>query len=136
MSWEKINEMFPDGGVNIDGKFVTNEEIKNNGTDSISFPMERTIRGATQEIKRHSYYPNGDYEVTLEYSVFPPNPIDGVPLLNAYAQKEFNDFCYKHDIPYSPISMGNCSIEYIANMNNCECEDSQPLTFEEFIQQQ
>lgn len=47
MSWEKINEMFPDGWVGIDNDPVPIQDIINQNIDMISYTTQRQIRVAT-----------------------------------------------------------------------------------------
>lgn len=71
MAWENINEMFPEGGIYIDDKYLTNDEIRNSETQVVSYIKTKPVRTMTQEILRYSYYANGDFTITKEYDIFP-----------------------------------------------------------------
>lgn len=71
MAWENINEMFPNGGVQIDEKWLSNEEIINNDIKVISYLKFRTVRGMRQENIRYTYTCDGDFTITKEYDIFP-----------------------------------------------------------------
>ena len=71
MAWENINEMFPNGGVQIDNKWLSNEEIINSDTKVISYLKFRTVRGMRQENIRYTYTSDGDFTITKEYDIFP-----------------------------------------------------------------
>lgn len=43
-----------------------------------------------ENVIEYKFYSNGDMTARTIYNIFPPKKIDGIPLLNVYAQKMIN----------------------------------------------
>lgn len=89
--WEKINEMFPNGGTTLDGQFHTNEQIIDSGLDTIVSYIQKPVRSMIENQLEYTYYANGDMTARTVYNVFPPKLIDNFAPLNVYGQKILND---------------------------------------------
>lgn len=89
--WEKINEMFPNGGTILDGKFYTNEQIAASDLDTIVSYIQKPVRSMMENQMEFTYYANGDMTARTIYNVFPPKFIDNFAPLNVYGQKILND---------------------------------------------
>lgn len=89
--WEKINKIFPEGGIDIGGEYLTNDAIKNSHLDSIVTNIFKPVRSMLEYQIEYTYYSNGNMIAKTVYNVFPPDMIDGIPLLNVYGQKILND---------------------------------------------
>lgn len=71
MAWENIDQMFPQGGVEIDGEWISNQDLIKNGTQIVSYIKIRPVRSMVQEMLRYTYTANGDFTISKEYDVFP-----------------------------------------------------------------
>lgn len=133
MAWENIDQMFPQGGVEIDGEWISNQDLIDEGMQVVSYIKIKPVRSMVQEMLRYTYTADGNFTIAKEYDIFPQHCIDGVPLLNAYAQKEFNDFC--HDIRfYDDVSNGTYSGDMKENTEeSCECNDCNTESFDNFL---
>lgn len=88
--WEKINEIFPNGGTFLDGVYYTNDEIQKSGVSDITTYIQKPVREMLENVIEYKFYSNGDMTARTIYNIFPPKKIDGIPLLNVYAQKMIN----------------------------------------------
>lgn len=88
--WEKINEIFPNGGTYLDGEYHTNKEIQESGIDNITSYIQRPVREMLENQMKYTFYANGDMSAETIYNVFPPKMVDGISLLNVYAQRMLN----------------------------------------------
>lgn len=89
--WEKIDEMFPLGGLDIGGEYLTNDAIKNSNLNSIVTNIFKPVRSMLEYQIEYTYYSNGNMIAKTIYNVFPPKMVDNTPLLNVYGQKILND---------------------------------------------
>lgn len=97
MAWEKINEMFPRGGLYIsDNQWLSNEEILNSDLDYIDAIYYKRIRSSLENEEHMVYYPNGDMDRYYTYMALPYNPVGGVSLFNAYGSKIHKRYLEEH----------------------------------------
>lgn len=89
--WEKINEMFPNGKVMLDGQLFSNEQIASSDLETIVSYIQKPVRSMIENQVEYTYYANGNMTARTVYNVFPPKVIDNTPLLNVYGQKILND---------------------------------------------
>lgn len=91
MAWEKINEMFPDGGTYSDNGWITNEYIKANNLKQVELTLLKPVREMIQQKEKIIWYNDGRMDRFYTYDVFPYHNIDNIPLFNIYGQKIYND---------------------------------------------
>lgn len=89
--WEKINEIFPNGGTMLEDKYYTNEQIAASDLDTIVNYIQKPVRSMIENQMEFTYYANGDMTARTIYNVFPPKLIDNFAPLNVYGQKILND---------------------------------------------
>lgn len=106
MSWDFLDDAILNEGVVIDDNWLSIDEIKRNDPNILSFCKIKTVREIPLEINRLTYTRDGDFTITREYDIFPPELIDGQPLLNAYAQLAYNTFARDNNYE-SPFSLGS-----------------------------
>lgn len=92
MNWDKVEEIFPYGGVEVDGDFITWDQIRKNNYSRISSYLLKPIRsGMLEYVMRYTWYPDGNVKIECVDSVFKDNNVDDIPLLNIYGQKVYNN---------------------------------------------
>lgn len=90
MAWEKIEEMFPEGGAIINGEWLSWEDISR--YDSVSTDIIKPSKEDMIEyVLRITWYSDG--RVVHEYinNILKNNEIDNIPALNLYGQKVYNN---------------------------------------------
>ena len=84
MSWEKIDEMFPDGYVITDNGTIPVSEIVRLDPPIVELTITKPIRETTEYEEKMIWCSNGDVHRFYTYSVFPYECIDNIPIFNAY----------------------------------------------------
>lgn len=90
MAWEKIEEMFPNGGTFINGEWLSWEDIrryKSISTDIIKPSKENMI----EYVLRITWYEDGTVKQEYINNILKNNEVDGIPALNIYGQKVYNN---------------------------------------------
>lgn len=97
MKWDYLYALYPSGIVLTNDGPVTIEDLNNSDIDSIQITYIKPVRDMVEHQTSYTYYPNGDVEVYKDYNIWPERAdmVDGKPLLNAYAQRFYNEFMHK-----------------------------------------
>lgn len=97
MKWDYLYALYPSGIVLTNDGPVTIEDLNRSNIESIQITYLKPVRDMVEYQTSYTYYPNGDVEVIKDYSIWPNtnDMIDGTPLLNAYAQRFYNEFMNK-----------------------------------------
>ena len=90
MAWEKINEMFPYGGFNLQGKWLSNEEIIAKDLPYVTVKFTKPIRKTTQNVARYIWNADGSMQQYYVYNIYPKDHIDNIPVFNVYGQYVYN----------------------------------------------
>lgn len=90
--WQNIDLIFPEGGTVLDGTWYDNEDICYMNLPQISSPLIKPIRSIPLYEAEITWYDNGNMERVTTYHTYPPYMVDNIPVLNAYAQKLYNNF--------------------------------------------
>ena len=78
-------------------------------TRNVYFPL-RTICYKEQQF---IYYPDGNFEKNVTYTIEPPTYVDGIPLMSSYGQMMFNSFMNKrYNTAKEVIRIENQPINY------------------------
>ena len=95
MAWENSKEILWESDIKffdtVHGR-LSEELLEKINPDELHAILVRPVRDMLEYEEHIVYKPNGDMNVFYTYSLFPSNLTDGIPLLNAYGQKIYNDF--------------------------------------------
>lgn len=90
MAWEKIEEMFPNGGAFINGEWMSWDDISK--YDSVSTNVIKPSKeNMIEYVLKITWFSDG--RVLHEYTnnIVKNNDIDNIPALNLYGQKIYNN---------------------------------------------
>lgn len=89
--WQNADEMFPDGGLYLDGRWVSNRELQLMDIDEIPCYLMKPVRQMVEFEEALIYHSDGSMERYKTYSIYPPYIPDGIPCLNVYGQAVYNN---------------------------------------------
>lgn len=94
MKWDYLYALYPSGIVLTNDGPISIDDLNNSDIESIQITYMKPVREMVEHQTSYTYYPDGNVEVGKDYSVWPNKNemIDGRPLLNAYAQRFYNEF--------------------------------------------
>lgn len=91
MSWTKIDEMFPYGGIYTEKGFLSNKEILALNPEKLEGTWYYQAKDMLTKREKIIYFSNGNLIRYYDYNIYPKDQIEGVSILNDFGQKIFND---------------------------------------------
>lgn len=89
--WQNADEMFPEGGLYLDGKWVTNTQLQMMDIDEIPSFLMKPVRQMVEFEEALIYHSDGSMERFKTYSLYPPYLPDDISCLSVYGQAVYNN---------------------------------------------
>ena len=85
--------------------------LKFSNYDAIVRTVFHPLRSICAKEEKFIYYPDGNFEKNITYTIEPSSYIDGIPLLSSYGQIVFNSYMNKK-YPKKEEIINNNTINY------------------------
>lgn len=88
MKWDKIDIMFPRGGIAIGNQYLNKNDILQ--LDKVETSLLHYARDMVTQEEKIVYYSNGNMDRYYVYNIYPPDQPENRSTLNDYGQKILN----------------------------------------------